>query len=50
MKESNSLDPDHALRFVRPDLGPSCLQGYQQTTLVSKQLMLSESKSICSNC
>ena len=23
---SNSLDPDQALCFVRPDLGPNCLQ------------------------
>ena len=23
---SNSFDPDHALRFVRPDLGLNCLQ------------------------
>ena len=23
---SSSLDPDHARRFVRPDLGPNCLQ------------------------
>ena len=22
---SNSLDPDHARRFVGPDLGPNCL-------------------------
>ena len=23
---SSSLDPDHAQRFVGPDLGPNCLQ------------------------
>ena len=23
---SNSLDPDQARQFVRPDLGPNCLQ------------------------
>ena len=23
---SNSLDPDQACRFVRPDLGPNCLK------------------------
>ena len=23
---SNSLDPDQARHFVRPDLGPNCLQ------------------------
>ena len=22
----SNLDPDHARRFVRPDLGPNCLQ------------------------
>ena len=25
IRMSNSLDPDHARRFVRPDLGPNCL-------------------------
>ena len=29
---SNSLDPDQARCFVGPDLGPNCLQNYQQTT------------------
>ena len=24
----SSLDPDHARRFVGPDLGPNCLQRY----------------------
>ena len=32
----SSLDPDHAPCFIGPDLGPNCLQRYQQTTLVSK--------------
>ena len=32
MKVSNSMDPDLARRFVGPDLGPNCLQSYQQTT------------------
>ena len=26
IRVSNSLDPDQARRFVRPDLGPNCLQ------------------------
>ena len=26
MRVSNSLDPDQAGHFVRPDLGPNCLQ------------------------
>ena len=36
---SNSLDPDH---FVGPDLGPDCLQRFQQMTLhiVAKELSL----------
>ena len=32
---SNSFDPDQALRFVVPDLGPKCLLGYQQMTLAA---------------
>ena len=26
IRVSNRLDPDQALRFVGPDLGPTCLQ------------------------
>ena len=26
IRVSNSLDPDHARRFVGPDLGPNCFQ------------------------
>ena len=26
IKVSNGLDPDQVRRFVRPDLGPNCLQ------------------------
>ena len=26
IRVSNSLVPDHAWRFIRPDLGPDCLQ------------------------
>ena len=32
---SNSLG-----RFVGPDLGPNCCQGYQQTTLLDKELKI----------
>ena len=36
---SNRLDPDQARHFVRPDLGPICLQkNYEQTTLVGNEL------------
>ena len=35
----SSFDPDHARRFVGPDLGSNCLQGNQQTTLVSNEFM-----------
>ena len=34
IKVSNSLDPDQARLFIGPDLGPTCLQRLQQTTLV----------------
>ena len=37
---SNSLDPDHAQHFVGPDLGPNCLQSYQQMTLGGKELQI----------
>ena len=33
IRVSNSLDPDQARYFVGPDLGPNCLQSYQQTVL-----------------
>ena len=35
---SKSLDPDQVRHNVRPDLGPNCLQIYQQTTLAGKEL------------
>ena len=38
IRVSNNLDPDQARHYVGPDLGPKCL-GYQQTTLVGKELM-----------
>ena len=35
---SNSLDPDQDQHFDDPDLGPNCLQIYQQTTkVIAKQ-------------
>ena len=37
IRMSNSLDPDQAQHFVRPDLGPNDLQGYQQKILVLRQ-------------
>ena len=33
---SNSLDPDQAKHFVRPDLGPNCLQRLSAAILVGK--------------
>ena len=38
IRVSNSLDPDQARLFVRPDLGPNCCKSYQQTTQVGKKL------------
>ena len=43
----NDLDPNQAKRFVGPDfvgpdLGLNCLQGYEQTTLVGKELIVHE--------
>ena len=37
---SNSLDPDQARRLVGPDLGQNVCKGYQQTTLLVKELRL----------
>ena len=37
---SSSMDPDQVLHFDGPDLGPNCLQGYQQMTLVNKELKM----------
>ena len=39
IRVSYSLNPDQARPFVGPDLGPNCLQRYQQTTLVDKELI-----------
>ena len=36
---SNRLDPDQTWHCVEPDLGLICLQGFEQTTKVGKQLM-----------
>ena len=42
IKVSNSLDPDQARHFVRPDLGPNCLQKFiswwQKSPLACKEL------------
>ena len=35
----NSLDPDQARRFVRPDLGPNCLENYQAYDNTCSMLM-----------
>ena len=35
IKVSNNLDPDQDQHFVRLDLGPNCLQRYQQMILYS---------------
>ena len=35
IRVSNSLDPDQARCSVGPDLGPNCLQSYQQMTKVA---------------
>ena len=35
IRVSNSLDPDQARHFVGPDLGPNCLQRFQQKTKVT---------------
>ena len=34
IRVSNSLDPDQAGYFVKPDLGPNCLQRSSAATLV----------------
>ena len=42
IRVSNSLDPDQDRHCVGPDVCPSCLQSYQQTTkvpLARKELM-----------
>ena len=36
---ANSLDSDQARHFVGPDLVPSCLQKYQQTTPAGRELI-----------
>ena len=37
IRVTNSLDPDHDLHFVDLDLGPNCIQSYQQTTRGNKR-------------
>ena len=43
----NNLDPYLARHFVMPDLGPHCLQGQQQKTLVGKELITRHMKIAC---
>ena len=40
IKVSDSLDPVQVQRFDGSDLGPNCLQIYQQTTLLDKNLKI----------
>ena len=37
----NGLDPDQDRHFDNPDLGPNCLQRYQQTTKVDGFIVFS---------
>ena len=38
IRASNSLDPDQARHFDRPDLGQTVCKSYQQKTLVGNEL------------
>ena len=40
IKESNGLDPDQDQLSVGSDLGPNCLQGYQEATNVNVHFTL----------
>ena len=40
IRVSNSLDPDQALRFVGPDLGPNCLQRLSAVVTDGEELIL----------
>ena len=40
IRVSTSLDQDQARCFAGPDLGPNCLQSYQQTTQAGEQLLV----------
>ena len=35
---SNSLDSDQDRQIVGPDLGPNCMQNYQQTTKLATSM------------
>ena len=37
---TNSLDPDQARHFIRPDLGPNCLQGFAEDDTCRKETEL----------
>ena len=41
IKVSNSLDPDQARHFVRPDLGSNCFQRLSAGATLDKELTLS---------
>ena len=38
IRVANSLDQNQAQHFVGPDLGPNCLQSYQQMTKVTSSM------------
>ena len=44
IRVSNSLDPDQARRFVRPVLGPNCLQRTSADIQVDKSFWKGEFK------
>ena len=46
IKVSKSLDP----QFVWPDIGPNCYEGYQQMTLVGKELNIISKADGISHC
>ena len=47
---SNSLNPDQAQQNVWPDLGPNCLQSFQQTTRVGRSLHVNKAVHLCLDC
>ena len=47
IRVANSLDPDQARHFVRPDLGPNCLQRLSADNKSRYQLTKSYHKTTC---
>ena len=48
VRVANSLDPDQAHHFVRPDLGPNCLQRLSAANTKRKELSIhTHACSIC---